>query len=153
MIKLFTKAKRSSSLYLSAAVINDTCFAQTLSNHSGVFTSPNFPASYPNNAQCTWQITVPRGHHVMLTFLEFSLEPGCFTDHVDIRDGVSSASPLKGTFCGGLKPPVMYSSGQSLWVHFVSDEDFTHEGFQAEYQAVAIGMCLHCSLIYYTIYL
>ena len=32
-----------------------------LTGESGEFKSPNFPENYPDNAECTWEITVPAG--------------------------------------------------------------------------------------------
>ena len=48
-------------------------------------TSPNYPDNYPNNAQCSWTITVGEGNTVGLEFLDFELEV---------------ASPIEGSGCG-----------------------------------------------------
>ena len=46
---------------------------------SGTFTSPNYPASYFHNSDCSWLITVDDLHIIKLTFLDFSVEAttGC----------------------------------------------------------------------------
>ena len=44
-----------------------------LTGESGEFTSPNFPERYPNDTECNWEITVPEGKKVNLTFLSFNV--------------------------------------------------------------------------------
>ena len=44
-----------------------------LTGESGEFTSPNFPEKYPDNTECNWEITVPEGKKVNLTFLSFNV--------------------------------------------------------------------------------
>ena len=41
---------------------------------SGRLTSPGFPISYPNNADCRWTITVPLGSSLVLDFTTFETE-------------------------------------------------------------------------------
>ena len=44
-----------------------------LTGESGEFKSPNFPENYPDNAECTWEITVPEGKTVDLEFHSFNV--------------------------------------------------------------------------------
>ena len=39
-----------------------------LSGSAGLFTSENFPENYKASTNCTWNITVPEGQRVQLTF-------------------------------------------------------------------------------------
>ena len=71
------------------------------SDTSGLVTSPSFPSIYPNNADCTYIITVPRSAYVKLTLI--SMDISCHSiesDYIDVIDGVSKDSPLIGRFCG-----------------------------------------------------
>ena len=43
---------------------------------TGEVLSPNYPAQYPNNADCQWRIIVDAGFVVQLNFLEFDVEDG-----------------------------------------------------------------------------
>ena len=43
---------------------------------TGELLSPNYPESYPNNADCQWHIKADDGFVVRLTFLEFDVEAG-----------------------------------------------------------------------------
>lgn len=55
-----------------------------------VLQSPNFPASYPNNLDCTWNIVADEGEHVQIQFEFIVLE-----DHYDrltLCNGMSCSS-------------------------------------------------------------
>ena len=54
-----------------------------LKGPTGTITSPNYPRNYPDNARCSWRITVGEGNIIELVFLDFEIE---------------AASPIKG--CG-----------------------------------------------------
>ena len=43
------------------------CYAE-MTAESGLFTSPKFPEHYPENSNCTWNITAPKGKRIQLTF-------------------------------------------------------------------------------------
>ena len=58
-----------------------------LTNMSGRLSSPNFPSNYPGNVQCGWNISIPAGYKIYLTFLEFDLEEcgsSCTCDYVEV---------------------------------------------------------------------
>ena len=46
-----------------------------LNGFSGFFSTPNFPSNFPQHSKCTWNITVPSGYIIKLSFLYFRLEP------------------------------------------------------------------------------
>ena len=46
-----------------------------LNGFSGFFSTPNFPRNYPQYSRCTWNITVPSGYIIKLSFFYFRLEP------------------------------------------------------------------------------
>lgn len=113
---------------------------QLSSSSGGTFRSPSYPAYYPNNMVCTWKISAPSGKRLKLSFIYFILESGdCSTnDYVEVRDGPSSTSIRKGTYCGTYAP-TMTSSGRYLWVRFRSDSQFGYKGFEARYTVVSTG--------------
>ena len=43
---------------------------------TGEITSPDYPSTYPNNADCQWHINVNDGFVVQLTFVEFDVQDG-----------------------------------------------------------------------------
>ena len=79
-----------------------------------------------------------------LRFTSFDIEPSheCVYDYVEIRDGISSVSPIIGRYCGGRsnKPPrLIESSGPDIHVTFRSDISATFDGFYAEYASSDLG--------------
>ena len=50
-----------------------------LNGFSGFFSTPNFPSNYPQYSRCTWNITVPSGYIIKLSFLYFRLEPNQYS--------------------------------------------------------------------------
>ena len=50
---------------------------------------------------------------------------------VQIRDGAEGYSPLIDKYCGSNFPPIITSSGRSLWLRFVSDGTIEYTGFKA----------------------
>ena len=54
-------------------VVFSQCGWTHLTGESGEFKSPNFPENYPDNAECTWELTVSEGRTVDLEFLSFDV--------------------------------------------------------------------------------
>ncbi|KAM3830380.1 suppressor of tumorigenicity 14 protein isoform 3-T3 [Vipera latastei] len=97
---------------------------------SGKFTTPYYPAHYPPDLDCVWNIEVPENKNVKIRFNEFYLEdPGdssdsCRKDYVEIN-GVRYCQPSKGF--------VVMSKTNKITVHFHSDDSHVDSGFSAEY--------------------
>ena len=110
---------------------------QLSSSSGGTLRSPSYPSNYPNNMMCTWKITAPSGSTLRLTFNYFRLGSGtCSTgDYLEVRDGSSSTSTRKGTYCGSYAPSIT-SSGRYLWIRFRSDSSMSYKGFEARYTIV-----------------
>lgn len=53
---------------------------------TGVIESPHYPKDYPNNVQCIWDIIVPIGYQVKLTYEKFDLQLSdkCEKDFVQV---------------------------------------------------------------------
>lgn len=97
---------------------------------SGVFTTPFYPAHYPPNRECIWDIQVPANQFVKIRFLMFYLlEPSvpittCPNDYVEINNK---------KYCGERSPFVVSSNSSRIMVKFRSDQSYTDSGFMAEY--------------------
>jgi cubilin len=111
-----------------------------LTNPQGTFTSPNHPANYEDGLSCSWHIMAPAGQMVSLQITNMGLEIGCCgCDFIRVHDGPSAASPVLGTFCANVQPPALMSSGNSLFVLFVTDFSIVGPGFTANYMHSAPG--------------
>ncbi|XP_019619701.1 PREDICTED: plasminogen-like [Branchiostoma belcheri] len=107
-----------------------------LTGFSGNFTSPGYPGNYPNNARCSWLITVSPDKIVVIRFAAFNLESstGCRYDSLAVHDGPNGTDPVLATFCGSLATPVS-TTGNSAFVMLTSDSAVTTHGFFANFTA------------------
>ncbi|XP_022094553.1 cubilin homolog [Acanthaster planci] len=121
-----------------------SCYS-LLEEDNGIFYSPGFPGSYDHNQDCSYIVVLPNENdHVMLRFTSFDLEPSqnCVYDFVEVRDGVSSATPLIGRYCGGFNQEpsgVIETTGPGMYVLFHTDVSAAFEGFYAEYATSSVG--------------
>uniref|UniRef100_A0A8C0IT12 CUB domain-containing protein n=1 Tax=Chelonoidis abingdonii TaxID=106734 RepID=A0A8C0IT12_CHEAB len=105
-----------------------TC-SKTLSFQSGTFTTPYYPAHYPPNMDCVWDIEVPSTKNVKVHFNPFYvLEPGvpvssCTKDYVEISNT---------KYCGERSQFVVVSNNK-ITVRFHSDQSYTDTVFSAEF--------------------
>uniref|UniRef100_A0AAQ4PGY7 Cubilin n=1 Tax=Gasterosteus aculeatus aculeatus TaxID=481459 RepID=A0AAQ4PGY7_GASAC len=74
----------------------------TLYGDHGSFSSPNYPATYPNSSHCEWGIEAPRGRVVTITFAQISIDDtgDCQDNFLKLYDGPDATSPPAGPFCG-----------------------------------------------------
>ncbi|XP_040983325.1 deleted in malignant brain tumors 1 protein-like [Aquila chrysaetos chrysaetos] len=108
----------------------------SFSNSSGMLQSPFYPGSYPNNADCMWEIQVENNFRVMLTFRDIAMQSRrCQYDYVEVYDGPPHSSPLLGRLCSGSFPTYI-SSSNMMTVRFHSDSRYTFRGFQAHYSSI-----------------
>ncbi|XP_072197065.1 scavenger receptor cysteine-rich domain-containing protein DMBT1 [Excalfactoria chinensis] len=107
-----------------------------ISNSSGTLQSPNHPGSYPNNADCVWEIQVPNNFRVMLTFRDIEMQSSrCQYDYIEVYDGPPHSSPLLGRICAGSF--LTYTSSSNLMsIRFHSDSRYTSRGFRAHYSSI-----------------
>ncbi|KTG40855.1 hypothetical protein cypCar_00001590 [Cyprinus carpio] len=104
-----------------------------LTTDSGFVASEGFPSHYKPNSKCTWYITVPEGHAVMLQFRIFDLEadPTCRYDYVDVYNGHSYTVQKLGRFCGTFRPGALISTSNTMMLEMASDGSTGGRGFLA----------------------
>ncbi|XP_061769737.1 procollagen C-endopeptidase enhancer b isoform X1 [Nerophis ophidion] len=104
---------------------------------SGIVASEGFPSPYKSNTKCTWYITVPEGHVVMLSFRLFDMEaePTCRYDYLDVYNGHTRLVQKLGRFCGTFRPGALISTSNTMMLDMVSDEATAGRGFLAYYRA------------------
>ncbi|XP_051721167.1 calcium-dependent serine proteinase-like isoform X2 [Ctenopharyngodon idella] len=109
----------------------------------GEVSSPQYPQPYPADTLEQWDLEVPQGYQIQLTFNHLDIEPSpnCYHDSLIV---VFDKKVLR-KFCGqnstdrfhpGDKPIVV--SGNRLRLIFLTDDSNSksHMGFTASYQAV-----------------
>ena len=116
--------------------------SEYLNGFSGFFSTPNFPSNYPQYSKCTWNITVPSGYIIKLSFLYFRLEPHqyfpCYNNpeaRVTVTNVASDDGYQPFMLCGQSLPPPVYSVGNSVQVIFTSLSS-QYPGFNASYTAI-----------------
>uniref|UniRef100_A0A3Q2TAZ9 Cubilin n=1 Tax=Fundulus heteroclitus TaxID=8078 RepID=A0A3Q2TAZ9_FUNHE len=105
----------------------------SFSGSKGRVVSPNFPADYPDNANCNYTIDAGQQTVIVLSFEVFQLEAHstCMYDGLKIYSPVTSSTALA-TLCGTNIPGPFSTLGPML-LHFYSDSVITSTGFMAEY--------------------
>lgn len=99
------------------------------------FASPNFPV-YPGNGSCHWNISVPPGNFIRLTF--WHVYGSCNSSYVEVYDVTNSAWINTRRFCSLFKPQVVYSKGSSFLVTYVIASESLLNGFFATYETLTV---------------
>ncbi|XP_032355122.1 procollagen C-endopeptidase enhancer b [Etheostoma spectabile] len=104
---------------------------------TGIVASEGFPSHYKPNSKCTWYITVPEGHVVMLAFRLFDMEadPTCRYDYLDVYNGHTRLVQKLGRFCGTFRPGALISTSNTMMLDMVSDDATGGRGFLASFSA------------------
>nr|XP_015802352.2 procollagen C-endopeptidase enhancer 2 [Nothobranchius furzeri] len=104
---------------------------------SGIVASEDFPEYYKPNTKCTWYITVPEDHVVMLSFRLFDMEadPTCRYDYLDVYNGHTHSVQKLGRFCGTFRPGALISTSNTMMLDMVSDDATGGRGFLASFNA------------------
>ena len=106
-----------------------------LNGSSGFVSSPNFPNKYPPYSICIWNITVPSGYIIKLSFLHFELDSYPYRDRVTITNVASDDGRHPFQLNGQGLPSPVYSVGNSIQLVFTSVTNQS-SGFNATYKAI-----------------
>ncbi|KAF4529657.1 hypothetical protein B566_EDAN017693, partial [Ephemera danica] len=110
---------------------------------SGEIASTNFPQTYPNNAECEWEIRVDVGYHIGLSFTQrfhIEMSDGCKKDFVEVFDYSSDSWVSMGKVCGRNKPPSYNSTSNRMKILFRSDNQVNADGFKAQWNVNCGGL-------------
>ncbi|XP_058503766.1 uncharacterized protein LOC131471288 [Solea solea] len=117
----------------------------------GELQSPEYPQPYPPNLEQRWDLSVPEGYQIQLTFTHMDIEASasCYYDSLTVLYG----ERVLGRFCGNENSadghhsgdqPIL-SPGNRLTLIFKTDnsnpERQNNVGFSAYYQAIDIDEC------------
>jgi len=93
---------------------------------------------YWNDSQCDWLIQPPDADKIVLTFNDFKTEEG--KDFVTIYDGVSTLSPILGTYSGHELPPILTANSGKMLITFTSDSQIQDFGWDATYSSITLSI-------------
>ncbi|KAL9973788.1 hypothetical protein ACROYT_G020290 [Oculina patagonica] len=116
------------------------------------FASPGFPLP-PENGSCNWNISVPPGNFIKLSF--WRLFGSCSISYVEVYDVTNSTWIYLEKLCFIYAAPgkVVYSKGNNLLVRYVSAKPVPsiswYTGFLASYETVktAVPAAYACSVL------
>uniref|UniRef100_A0A8C3TYW6 Metalloendopeptidase n=1 Tax=Catharus ustulatus TaxID=91951 RepID=A0A8C3TYW6_CATUS len=100
--------------------------------------------NYPVQADCDWLLVTERGSRVELMFQTFEVEEeaDCGYDYVELFDGHDKTMRL-GRFCGSGPPEEIFSAGDSLLLHFHTDDTINKKGFHIRYRSIKYPDSVH----------
>lgn len=101
--------------------------------------------SYYNNTLCTWLLQPADAQTIEFYFTFFDLESatadGTVYDAVELYDGSDDTAPLLGRFSGASIPPVITSTGGTMFLKFYSDASINYAGWEGYFVAQTASYC------------
>lgn len=78
---------------------------------------------------------------LLQSFSEFEIEQHqeCAYDHLEAFDGDSDTAAILGRLCGNKVPEPLVSTGNKMYLRFISDASVQRKGFQATHST---GVCV-----------
>lgn len=124
--------------FLVCLFIKSVCPGNVISNGtSGSLSSLFYPANYPNDMECLWNITGPVGSRLILIFHRIcfgictnAMQP-CGCDSLSINNVLKPRQ-----LCLGSEVTPFISLENRISLSMVTDEQHTSKGFLAEYQSI-----------------
>ncbi|XP_061826981.2 discoidin, CUB and LCCL domain-containing protein 2 [Nerophis lumbriciformis] len=127
----------------------DGCGPTVLGPSSGTLSSMGYPATYPNNTVCEWEISVPPGKRVHFCFAQLDIEDrDCQVNYLRLYNGIGPDRREIAKYCGlNLKvDELIESTGNQVTVQFMSGTHHTGRGFYLSYATTEhtdLITCLH----------
>ncbi len=85
---------------------------------------------YKNNSDCRYTIATD-SFQVRMNFIYFDTEEN--NDILNIYDGEDVNAPLIGSYSGNSLPPVLYSTGNKVYLQFITNELVQKQGWEMRY--------------------
>ncbi|XP_029281787.1 LOW QUALITY PROTEIN: CUB and sushi domain-containing protein 1-like [Cottoperca gobio] len=101
---------------------------------TGVLLSPGWPSFYKDSLNCQWVIEAQPDHAVKIHFDRFQTEVNY--DTLEVRDGLSTSSPLIGEYHGTQAPHFLISTSNVMFLLFTTDNSRSAAGFSIRYESV-----------------
>lgn len=90
--------------------------------------------------------------YLFQTFNEFEIEQHqeCAYDHLEAFDGDSDTAAILGRLCGSKIPEQLVSTGNKMYLRFISDASVQRKGFQATHSTgVCVSVWKHVEVFIY----
>ena len=120
-------------------MITSTACGGSFTSLNGNLTSPGYPNSnYPDNANCRYEIRVPRDRRIYLRINELDLEQCC--DRLFVMEMRSGSLVQRAVLTGYLNTSTTFISSENVIILvFTSDGSVTYTGFTASYHTINSG--------------
>eukprot|EP00062_Callorhinchus_milii_P009370 gi/632953198/ref/XP_007892273.1/ PREDICTED: CUB and sushi domain-containing protein 1 [Callorhinchus milii] len=105
---------------------------------SGIILSPGWPGYYKDSLNCEWVIEARPRHTIKITFDRFQTEVNY--DTLEVRDGSVNSAPLIGEYHGTQAPQFLISTGNFMYLIFMTDNSRSSVGFQIRYESVTLEL-------------
>lgn len=125
------------SAYYTTATNSYCSGGTTLTAINGDITDGSATDDYGNGSECNWLIQPNPPAPVSLNFTAFDTELNY--DFVVVYDGMDENAPEIANFSGSNIPNGVTSTGNEMFVLFVSDESIRGSGFEANYTAYPVS--------------
>eukprot|EP00112_Aurelia_sp_Birch-Aquarium-sp1_P008555 Seg1946.5 transcript_id=Seg1946.5/GoldUCD/mRNA.D3Y31 product="Mannan-binding lectin serine protease 1" protein_id=Seg1946.5/GoldUCD/D3Y31 len=128
----------SNSILLQPSPSIEGCSA-VLSGESGTITSPDYPNSYPSNADCTWEIIVKPSKIILIEFKDMDIEDDskCSYDKLLVQEKYGRKFKTTAKFCGSVMPNAFRTQSNLVKIIFRSDESENRRGFKLNWKAIS----------------
>ncbi|XP_029375546.1 enteropeptidase [Echeneis naucrates] len=111
---------------------------------NSTLSSPNYPHSYGNKAQCLWTLHTVEGLNIQLHFMDFDVE--ATFDVVEVRDGAGPNSTLLAVLTDSGHARDLFSTTSQMTVWFYTDDSGHGRGFRANFTSgVNLGSPAPCA--------
>lgn len=120
---------------------NEYCYEVTYLNSPGtsIQDGSGQDIDYSNNTDCKWIVMPGATLSIKISFEYFDLADG--NDILNIYQGISTSDTLLGSCTGTDLPEDIISSGESVLLHFISDDTITSEGWKINIVATRPDYC------------
>jgi len=110
----------------------NSCPPPMYTTNFGVIISPNWPADYPDNKQCSYTISPMGTGAIELRVVDFKTEGCC--DKLKVYDGASGGTLLATLSDNNETGYIVHSTGPQMFLNFSSDLTTHYRGFSATYR-------------------
>jgi len=119
----------------------ENCYETTYLNSPGtsIQDGSGQGTDYSNNTNCKWIIMPGTTLSVNVSFDYFTLADN--NDVLNIYKGISTEDSLLGSFTGSDIPEDIISEGESVLLHFITDDTLTADGWKVTIEATRPDYC------------